>query len=126
MKFYQHTCVVRKNETIGEPVYTEGRSLRFVGLPIDEKGQVTFTGDLSFDGAFDGQAFFTVNNYNGSAAKIARRVTQNVAPIDNYPKTKFAFIPIETPEIFEGILMMRPILSVKEPEDRQFILILGA
>jgi hypothetical protein len=125
MKLYQKTCVVRAGEQIGEPIYTEGRALRFLGLPIDKTGYPAFADDVGFDGSFDGVVFTPVLDYTGAPFVIPPQAKQNVVPIDNYPKAEFIFLPIRDGAIFEGVLMVRIVTPVTVLKDQVYTLVFG-
>jgi len=118
MAFTKMSSKFAKGETTGTPVFTGGRRVRFIGLPVTPEGKVVVNGYIGFQGAFESaSAFFTVNDYNGAALQIQTKATQLVGHVPNSLGAHKAVLPIRTPELFEGIPMLIPVLLISQAEE---------
>lgn len=124
-KMYQQVYTIPKGKQSGTPIYTDGHLLRFIGFPTRQNGSVSLRGDLSFEGSFDGKDYFTVNDYNGQPVTLPSQATQNVITPPDYLPTAPAFVPVQTPKLFDGILMLRPVSSLAQTDDQKITLIMG-
>jgi hypothetical protein len=126
MQLIKITTTIKKGELDARPVYTEGKALKFIALPVDPLGKVALTsGSISFKGCFGNDPFFNVLDYTGKVVKISTRVDPSIPHIPNYLDAAPALLPIQDPGLFEGIQVLVPILDRAETEDRDIILYFG-
>ena len=100
------TAPVPAGETTGNPAPTKGQELRFIGFPVDGKGQVKHTTmRIGFDGTFDGQKWSTINDANGAPLTIQARPAQLIqAPADSFNPNWQGLALIPVPVAFDPIL----------------------
>jgi hypothetical protein len=126
IQFERQTTEVRKGQQDGRPVYTGGKALKFIALPVDPTGKVSLaSGSISFKGAFGNDAFFNVLDYAGKSFRISTRVDPSIPHIPNYLDAAPVLLPIQNPSLFSGIQVLIPILELAEAEDKELVLYFG-
>ncbi len=126
MQLIRQSTTIKKGELDADPVYTEGRALKYIALPVDPTGKVSLaSGSITFKGAFGNDPFFNVLDYTGKVLRISTRVDPSVPHIPNYLDAAPALVPVQNPSLFEGIMVLIPILDRAEMEDKQLILYFG-
>jgi hypothetical protein len=122
----RQSTVVKKGKLDANPVYTGGRAVKFIALPVDQSGKVSLASStISFKGCFGNDAFFNVLDSTGRILKVSTRIDPSVPHIDNYLSVAPALLPFQNPALFEGIQVLIPILERAETEDKEIILYLG-
>ena len=117
-RFYKMTSTVPKGERYGNPIFTEGKSLRMIGIPVNADGSIALKSTwISFSGSFEGGAFFTVNNFEGNPFTIRIKATQRHIPPPSYLDISPAILPVENGVLFQGIQMLMPIFDIPEEKD---------
>ncbi len=122
----KQSTIVKKGRMDGNPVYTGGRVVKFIALPVDPSGKVSLTSStISFKGCFGGDAFFNVLDSTGRVLKVTTRVDPSAPHMDNYLDAAPILLPIQNPSLFEGIQVLIPILERVEAENKEIIFYLG-
>jgi hypothetical protein len=122
----KQSTIVKKGRPDANPVYTGGKAIKFIALPVDQSGKVSLASSwISFKGCFGGDAFFSVLETSGKVLKISTRIDPSIPHIDNYLAPAPALMPILNPNLFMGIQVIVPILERPEAEDKEIIFYLG-
>jgi len=109
-EFYRKESRIARGELVGLPVHTRGAQIRCLGLPVLPNGQPALTGDLGFEGSFDGTRWFTLNTFEGNRFTLTPRALQQVIPANGL-KPASAILPVQGSALFEGCQMIRPVIS---------------
>jgi hypothetical protein len=122
----RQSTVVKKGRPDANPVYTGGKAIKFIALPVDRSGKVSLASSwISFKGCLGNDAFFSVLDTTGKVLKISTRIDPSIPHIDNYLSAAPALLPILDPHLFEGIQVVVPILERAETEDKELIFYIG-
>lgn len=120
VNFNKQVSVIKKSEREGRPLYTNGARVRGIGFPTDKAGRIILgAGTVSFEASIDGSHWFTMNDFSGAPVRLVVKAAQNVIPPAGSLATSPAFLPIRDPQLFEGMVMIRPILDRDAVEDVQ-------
>jgi hypothetical protein len=126
MQLERQSTTIKKGELDGKPVFTGGKVVKYIALPVDPSGKVSLSSRLiTFKGCFGGDPFFNLLDYSGEVLMISTRVNPSVPHIDNYQDAAPILLPIKNPDLFSGIQVIIPILDRAETEDKELILYLG-
>jgi len=131
-KMLQQNIVWKKGEKESEAVYVKGKQLINLGLPINKETlRVELNNaNLSFEISFDGNSYYTINDYTGTKFQLPARATQEVKTTDSVifsndtRKSRYAILPVKNRELFHGMLMMRIVGEKVELEERTIALFL--
>lgn len=119
-EMFTQKCNIAKNQKAGRDAYSENKIFRYVGLPVNKQTMsVELTGTkLSFEGTFDGHVYHTINHFDSKKFEIDSKAVQEVSTPADSLDPSFAIVPIQYPQLFFGLILVRPVMNAPQLEDR--------
>jgi hypothetical protein len=113
MKLQKIESLIQAGKTEGGVAYLGGRPPRFIGLPVNETGNVDLISKtLTFKATITGSDWFTVLDSTGERLSIdLKLIKQSVKGIDGPGP---AILPITNPALFDGMITIVPVIEKVE------------